>query len=358
MYCQNCGKQTSDAASFCPYCGAKRTENTQENQNIQVHNNEMVKKASNVRDYIENEEEIPVYKRKNKVAFLVGFIPFIYVVLCLVYWLYKYGNYGYFWRSGINKEDFYYMKYFMMFVAIGAGTLAYSIATSKVNSKTIIKKVLIETAICAFLSIGGIMIGGIGVAVGFLGYYLFFSLIIGYSSYLGKQTGNKFNFFGFCSLVAYLFSLFGLPIISNKYEDSYIYALVDKLVKDFDGKLIPSQYGILNFCSEISADSVKYLQILFFAIIVCSVLFLYMIFFRKNAAQVVIGSTIAVLTAGMLYFDYNIFHSKSLAGKLARDVLSKLGFSLSAYVFIILGLPILMIITSYICNKKDKENKQ
>ena len=25
MYCSNCGKETSDAASFCPYCGAKTT---------------------------------------------------------------------------------------------------------------------------------------------------------------------------------------------------------------------------------------------------------------------------------------------------------------------------------------------
>lgn len=258
----------------------------------------------------------------------------------------------------MNTESFYYMTYSMMFVVIAAGTLAYGIATSKVNSKTIIKKVLIETAICAFLSIGGIMIGGIGVYGGVIGYYLFVAFIIDFSFYLGKQTGNKFNYFGFFSLVAYLFSLFSLPIISNEYEDSYIYALADELVKDLDGELTPTQYGILNLYSEISADSAKYLQIIFFAIIVCSFLFFCMTFLRKNAAQVVIGSIIAVLTAGMLYFDYNIFHSKSLAGKLAGDVLSELGFSLSASVFIVLGLPILTIITAYICNKKDKENKQ
>ena len=77
MYCKNCGKQTSDEASFCPYCGEKIAEN------IQINNKETVNPASNVSDYIENEDDVPIYKRKNKVALLVGFIPLIYAICYL-----------------------------------------------------------------------------------------------------------------------------------------------------------------------------------------------------------------------------------------------------------------------------------
>ena len=247
------------------------------------------------------------------------------------------------------------MTYLLVFEVIAAGILAYGIATSKVNSKKIIKMVLIGTAACALPSIIGVIFRSIIFV--YIGLVLFPLLIIELFFYLGKQTGNKLNFIGFFSLVAYWFSLFSLPIISNKYEDSYIYALLDDLVKELGGELTPTQLGIINLSSEISVDSVKYLHLMFYAIIVCSVLFLCMTFLRKNAAQVVLGSIITVLTAGMLYFDYMLFHSKSLGGKLAGDALSELGFSLSISAVVILVLPILTVITAYICNKKDKENK-
>lgn len=91
MYCTKCGKETSDGASFCPYCGAvieqaapeKIPEPTPERIPEPVpamnRNNEAPVRVPVVN--IENQnEELPVYKRKNKAAFLVGFIPVIVAI--------------------------------------------------------------------------------------------------------------------------------------------------------------------------------------------------------------------------------------------------------------------------------------
>lgn len=76
MYCSNCGKQTSDAASFCPYCGTKKITGIPQPRWETVR---PVQKISNA----DAEEMQPVYKRKNKMAFLVAFIPLI-CILCKV----------------------------------------------------------------------------------------------------------------------------------------------------------------------------------------------------------------------------------------------------------------------------------
>lgn len=73
MYCSKCGKETSDAAGFCPYCGAKKTTGIPEMQRETVR---PVQKVSNANE----DEALPVYKRKNKIAFLVAFIPLICIV--------------------------------------------------------------------------------------------------------------------------------------------------------------------------------------------------------------------------------------------------------------------------------------
>lgn len=73
MYCSNCGKETSDAASFCPYCGAKKAAGIAEPKRKTIRPVRTVNQ--------ENEgEALPVYKRKNKMAFLVAFIPLICIV--------------------------------------------------------------------------------------------------------------------------------------------------------------------------------------------------------------------------------------------------------------------------------------
>lgn len=82
MYCKNCGKETSDAASFCPYCGAKTTVTMQETEKNTVN------QVSGAGNYNES-EELPVYKRKNKAAFLVGFIPLIYAIIHGSIWAYS-----------------------------------------------------------------------------------------------------------------------------------------------------------------------------------------------------------------------------------------------------------------------------
>lgn len=91
MYCTKCGKETSAGASFCPYCGAvieqaapeKVPERIPEPAPNSVKN---VAPAQAPVVNIENQnEELPVYKRKNKAAFLVGFIPVIVAILKLMY---------------------------------------------------------------------------------------------------------------------------------------------------------------------------------------------------------------------------------------------------------------------------------
>lgn len=74
MYCSSCGKEINDIAAFCPYCGVKRAAGTLE------------KKVETVRPVpamgnINENEVLPVYKRKEKAAFLVAFIPLIGIFL-------------------------------------------------------------------------------------------------------------------------------------------------------------------------------------------------------------------------------------------------------------------------------------
>ena len=74
MYCRNCGKEINGVASFCPYCGAKTTVMMPEPEKERLN---WVLNESN-----DNEsEELPVYMRKNKAAFCVGFIPLIYAII-------------------------------------------------------------------------------------------------------------------------------------------------------------------------------------------------------------------------------------------------------------------------------------
>lgn len=73
MYCRNCGKETNDAASFCPYCGAKTAAG------IPAVKKDTVNPASTVR-INDAAEDLPVYKRKNKAALLVALLPLIYVI--------------------------------------------------------------------------------------------------------------------------------------------------------------------------------------------------------------------------------------------------------------------------------------
>lgn len=97
MYCTKCGKETSDGASFCPYCGAvieqaapeKIPEPTPERIPEPVPAMNRVNNAAPAQApvvSIENQnEELPVYKRKNKGAFLVGFIPVIVAIFKAMY---------------------------------------------------------------------------------------------------------------------------------------------------------------------------------------------------------------------------------------------------------------------------------
>lgn len=81
MYCSNCGKETSEGASFCPYCGAKTAEDMPKLQPRQeTVRQETVSQAAYVGNDREK-EELPVYKRKNKAALIVAFVPLICAIL-------------------------------------------------------------------------------------------------------------------------------------------------------------------------------------------------------------------------------------------------------------------------------------
>ena len=81
MFCKNCGRQVSDVAAFCPYCGEKITHTIQEVPEEPVINPEpVVNPAPVVSGNINSDDNIPVYKRKNKAALIVGFIPLIYAI--------------------------------------------------------------------------------------------------------------------------------------------------------------------------------------------------------------------------------------------------------------------------------------
>lgn len=95
MYCTKCGKETSDGASFCPYCGAVIEQAAPEKipepapERIPAPAMNSVKNVAPAQApvvSIENQnEELPVYKRKNKGAFLVGFIPVIVAIFKAMY---------------------------------------------------------------------------------------------------------------------------------------------------------------------------------------------------------------------------------------------------------------------------------
>lgn len=93
MFCTKCGKETSDGASFCPYCGAVIEQAAPEKvpERIQepapaMNSVKNVAPAQAPVVNIENQnEELPVYKRKNKAAFFVGFIPVIVAIFKAMY---------------------------------------------------------------------------------------------------------------------------------------------------------------------------------------------------------------------------------------------------------------------------------
>lgn len=314
MYCTNCGKETSNAASFCPYCGAKKVEKIPEVKRQTEAANfsvpyggksflQTANQASGASDY-NRDGELPVYKRRNKAAFLVGFLPIIHI-LSLVFLI------------------FIFMLMFMMSGSGGSGMGAMTIVM-------LIVMVLV-------------------------GFPVIFCI-------LGSRTGHKFNTVGFISLIAYLISLFVLPVISNKYEDSLSYQLIEGFANEFGGEFTPTQFEILtNFSglSEYSDDIGNYFGIMFImlaGVILFAILLFDMILLRKNTAQMIMGSILSVFAAGMLYLDYRIFHSGSLRGKLVGMALSKTGFSLSPFCLLIMLFAILTIITAYRCSKKEKES--
>lgn len=96
MFCTKCGKETSDGASFCPYCGAvieqaapeKVPERIQEPAPAMNSVKNVAPPQAPVVNIENQNEELPVYKRKNKAAFFVGFIPVIVAIFKLMYaWL-------------------------------------------------------------------------------------------------------------------------------------------------------------------------------------------------------------------------------------------------------------------------------
>lgn len=92
MFCTKCGKETSAGASFCPYCGAVIEQAAPEKVPERIPEPAPERIPAPVQApvvNIENQnEELPVYKRKNKAAFFVGFIPVIVAIFKLMYaWL-------------------------------------------------------------------------------------------------------------------------------------------------------------------------------------------------------------------------------------------------------------------------------
>lgn len=238
------------------------------------------------------------------------------------------------------------------FEIISAGVLVYALATSKASSKTIIKTVLIGTVVYTLLLI---MIPVVGVVMPFVVFPIIFCI-------LGSQAGHKFNAVGFVSLIAYLISFFILPVISNKHEDSWGYQLAEGFGNELGIDFTPTQFRILtdfSGLSEYSDDIGNYFGIMFVmlaGVILFAILLFDMILLRKNTAQIIMGSTLSVFAAGMLYLDYRIFHSGSLGGKLAGMALSKMGFSLSPFCLLIMLFAILTVIAAYRCSKKEKES--
>lgn len=236
------------------------------------------------------------------------------------------------------------------FEIVSACVLVYAIGASKASNQKIIKAVLIGTVLYIIPS-----------AIPVLGTILSLAVFTIVFCIFGGETGHKFNTLGLLSLIAYFISLFTVPVIANKYKDSILFSFVDDIVDTFDGNLTPTQFEILEYVSNLSeySDSIaKYLNImfvLFVAIILFAILLFDMILLRKNSAQVVMGSILSVLTAGVLYLDYLIFHADSYGGKLAGMVLSQMGFSLSWFSILILLFAVLTAVTAYGCSKKEKQ---
>ena len=230
---------------------------------------------------------------------------------------------------------------------IPAGVLAYGIAVSKVSSKNIIKAVLIAVGVCTLISIIG---RGHGIMIGLC---LCMAFIIVYSIYIGIKTGNKFNVVGIISLVVYIFSIFKLPLITNEYEDSAVYEWAEEIAMSNGIKLTPTQFDI--FGLPVANDDMNWLIIIFMAVGICTVLFFSLMLIRKNSAQVVVGCITSLLTAGMLYFDYTIYNSKTIMGKLFGKAFSDMGFSLSIGCVLILVLPILATVMAFVCSRNDKK---
>lgn len=237
---------------------------------------------------------------------------------------------------------------------LSAAVLAYAIAVSTDDSKKIIKQVLIGTGVYAVTSL---LLGGIGIRIGIVLPFVVFPVVFGG---IGGRTEHKFNIAGLFSLIAYIISLFTLPVIANKYEDSLVYSVAGGITDMFDRNLTPTQFEILKNASSLSeySDTIEnYLSvmtILFIGVILFAILLFDMILLRRNSAQMVMGGILSVLTSGMLYLDYLIFHFDSLGGKLVGMALSKMGFSLSRLCILIILFAVLTVVSAYRCDKKER----
>lgn len=78
MYCSSCGKEINDTAGFCPYCGARKAVGMPEMQAASVRPEmQAAVRSVSVLDNTNENEVLPIYKRKEKTAFLVAFVPLI-----------------------------------------------------------------------------------------------------------------------------------------------------------------------------------------------------------------------------------------------------------------------------------------
>lgn len=234
---------------------------------------------------------------------------------------------------------------------ISAVILTYAIATSKADSKKIIKVVLIGTGIYIIAS----MIPVLGIILPLVVFPVVFCI-------LGSHTGHKFNAGGLISLISYLVSLFVLPVVSNKNEDSLVYQLTEGIIDKLGIKLTPTQFEILSGYSKLSeySDTIagyfSTMYVMLIGILLFAILLFDMTLLRKNTAQMVMGSILSFFAAGMLYLDYCIFHSNSLGGKLAGMALAKMGFSLSPACILILLFALMTVFTASRCRKKEATN--
>ena len=222
---------------------------------------------------------------------------------------------------------------------MNALVLTYALATSKADSKKVIKAVLIGTVVYTIALLLGLKGGVVGIAIltilTVLGVVILFAV-------LGSQTGSRFNIGGFVFMVAYLISLGILPVLSNKYEDTLGYKAAGVFAEALGVGVKPTQ---LNLVIK-SSDSAAGPFIMFCGVVLFTVLFFDMALLRKNTAQVFMGSMVAVCTLVMLYFDY-----ESIPG-----LASVAGASLSWFCIVIAALAILLPVTAYLYNKKEKES--